>query len=845
MLRVTLKGLLGHKLRFALTALAVTVGVAFVVGSFVLTASVRAQFDQLFEDINQGVDLQARGVTSFDVPTFGGSAGPPIPAELLEQIQALDGVQRAAGAAGGTALLIDADGEPVLPDGGFPLGLNWSDAPELSPVNITEGRPPETDDEIVMDVDVADLGGFEVGDTVTVVPGREAPREYQLVGLVSFGDANALAGATLTGFTTPEAQRIFNLEDRFQSIEIAVADDADIDVVSDEVAALLPEGYEVVDRTAVVEEGQQSIGQFIDIFQNVLLGFAFVTLFVSSFLIYNTFRIVVGQRVRELALLRAVGASPRQVFVSVLGEALVIGLLSALVGFGLGILVAMALNAILDAAGFGAGNTQLVVELTPFVAALVVGLVVTLVSSLLPAFQATRVPPVAAMREGYSLDGSSLRLRFVVGSVVTAVGVLLLAGGLTADDGLTILLGMATGAVLIFLGVAGLSPLFAARMAEVLGAPFRPLGVTGRLATENAARSPRRTSSTAAALMIGLALVTMASVVGESVKSSFGDALDTTIEADWYVDTNNFLGFPPVVADEMAELDELAAVNRGRFGAMQVDGSTKQINALDFDTLEDMFDLGITEGSVVSDQRGVLMGVDPAGDLGVSAGDEITALFNEGGEVTLTVVAVYTETALLGNWIIDIDTYRENFADDLDFFVAATTAPGVSEDEARAAIEAVIEPYPQLRALDSDEYRADQEGQLDTVLIVVNVFLLFAVLIAGLGIANTLALSMFERTRELGLLRAVGETRSQLWGMVTMEAVIISVFGALLGMAVGVGFGVAIASALPDNFITIIEVPLGFLGLILVGSVVLGVVAAVYPAWRATRLDVLEAIGFE
>jgi len=345
--------------------------------------------------------------------------------------------------------------------------------------------------------------------------------------------------------------------------------------------------------------------------------------------------------------------------------------------------------------------------------------------------------------------------------------------------------------------------------------------------------------------MIGLALVTMAMVVGESVKASFGDALETTIEADWYVDTNNFLGFPPVVADEMAELDELAAVNRGRFGAMQVGGSTKQINALDFDTLEDMFELGITDGSVVNGQRGVLVGTDPAADLGLRAGDDLTAVFNEGGVVHLTVVGIYEETALLGNWIIDIETYKENFADDLDFFVAAITAEGVSEDDARAAIEAVIEPYPQLRVQDRDEYRADQESQLDTVLIVVNVFLLFAVLIAGLGIANTLALSMFERTRELGLLRAVGQTKGQVWGMVIMEAVIISVFGALLGMAIGVSFGVAIASALPSTFITIITVPAFFLVLVLAGSVVLGVIAAIYPAWRATRMNVLDAISSE
>jgi putative ABC transport system permease protein len=845
MLRITLKGLLGHKLRFGLTAFAVTVGVAFVVGSFVLTESVRAQFDTLFQEINAGVDLQVRGEERFDSGTFGGNAAAPVPEEILAEVLAVDGVSSAAGTVGGTAVLIDADGELIEKPGGFPLGVNWSDAPELATVTVVDGEPPRADDEIMIDIDTAEIGELGVGDTVTVIPGREAPADYTIAGIVSFGDNNALSGATLTGFTTAEAQRVFNLEGKFQTIEVAVEEGADLATVGAAIDALLPDGFETVNQETVVEEGQQSIGAFIDIFQNVLLGFAFVTLFVSAFLIYNTFRIVIGQRIRELALLRAVGASTGQVFRSVLGEALFIGFVASVAGFGLGILVAMGLNALLNSAGFGAGETELVVELQPFLFALSVGVGITFLSSLLPAWQSTKVPPVAAMRDGYSLDGGSIRVRMVAGTVMTVGGALLVAVGLTASEGMTILFGMASGAILLFLGVAALSPLFAAPVARFLGTPLRLSGITGRLASENAARSPRRTSSTAAALMIGLALVTMALVVGTSVKESFGETLDTQVTADWYIDSSTFIGFSPTVADELRELPEIAAVNRGRFGAMQVQGSTKQFTALDYDTLDELFELGFVAGGVGAGDRGLLIDSEPAADLGVEPGDTLDVVFNETGEVTLPVLGIYEEDGLVGNWVIDTETYRENFSEDLDFFVAAKTAEGVEPEVARAAIEAVTEPFPQLQVQDRDEYRADQEGQLDTVLVVVNVFLLFAVIIAGIGIANTLALSVFERTRELGLLRAIGETKGQLWRMITFEAVLVAVFGAVLGIVIGVGFGLATATALPDSFITVIAVPVGSLIGVLVVAIILGVLASLYPAWRASRLNVLEAIAFE
>lgn len=843
MLRVTLKGFFGHKLRFAITLLAITLGVSFVVGSFVLTDSVRAQFATLFTEINSGIDLQVRGRERFDAGQFGGNTGAPVPEGLVSEIRALDGVEDAAGTINGFAVIVGDDGEPVNQQGP-PVGINWPDVDEVNTLMLVEGRPPDADDEVAIDVDALERAGYAIGDQVPIVTPL-GPADYTLVGSVSFGESNALAGATLSVFTTSETQRLFNFPDQFQTIDIALAEGSDRARVTATIRDLLPADAEVVDQEVVIQEGEDSVGAFIDIFLNVLLGFAGIMVFVSTFLIYNTFRIVVGQRVRELALLRAIGASGGQVFRSVVGEALVVGVVASVVGGGLGVLLAQGLNAFISSAGFGTEDTQLVIQFAPFAYGAAVGIGVTLASAILPARQATRIPPVAAMREGFRLDGGSMRTRFVVGSTVTVLGVLMVANALVAGEGIQILVGMALGSILIFLGVAGLSPLVAGPVARVLGAPFRAVGVTGRLAIENAARNPRRTSSTAAALMIGLALVTMALVVGTSIKTSFAGTLSSAIEADWYIGSDSFFGFSPEVAAALAERPELAAVNAGRFGAMQVAGKTKLFNSVDYTTIEEMYRLDITDGAIPADARGLLVGTDPAADLGLSAGDEVEVLFNETGPVVLPVLAVFDETSVLGNWVIDLGTYEDNFTERLDYFLAATTAEGVAPDDARAAIEEIIAPYPQLEARDREEYQESLESQLDTVLVVVNVFLGFAIVIAAIGIINTLLLSVFERTRELGLLRAIGETRGQVWAMITVEAIVVAVFGAVLGVVIGLGFGVATATALPDDFVSVIDVPWTSLLIVLVLSALLGVVAAVFPALRATRINVLRAIAFE
>jgi putative ABC transport system permease protein len=844
MLKVTLRGLLEHKIRLFLTTLAVVAGVSFVVGAVVLTDSVRAQFDQLFEEIYEPVDLAVRTEERFDPGAFG--VREPVDAGLLDDILAVPGVEVAQGDVGRLpALVIDPNGDAVMPTAGPPLGVSFGDNPELSVVSVQEGREPQAPDEVAFDRNLFDQSGYAVGDTVEVQTPL-GPQQFELVGNFRFGGSNSLAGAFIVAFTTEEAQRQFGLEGRYDAIFVKVIDDEAVDTVREEVAAVLPAGVEVVDRDQIVSENQDAIGELVNIFRTVLLVFAFVSLFVAAFLIFNVFLIVVGQRVRELALLRAVGASSRQVVASVMGEALVVGLLASVLGFFGGLLVALGLNALLGAIGFGADNTGLVISPWAVVAAFGIGVGTTLLASILPAVWARKVPPVAAIREGFRISLGSVRLLGTIGTALVVVGGAGIAWGLvgtTEAFGLIATLG--GGALAVFIGVALLSAALASPVARTLGAPMaRAFGAPGNLARENAAREPSRTAFTAAALMIGLALVSMSFVIGWSLRTSFVQTIETGITADWYIDTGSFFGFDPNATTALAELPELESVTGGRFGQMQVDDSTKQITGVDFAVVDELFNLDVVDGDV-TDQQGVLVHVDPAEDLGVGAGDTITAVFQERGEVELTVLAVYEDSSVLGNWVIDLQTFSETFSDQTDLFAAARTAPGFADDQARAAIEGVTDAYPQLQVQDRDEFTASQEAQLNQLLAVITVFLLFAVIIALIGIIITLALSVFERTRELGLLRAVGMSRRQVRRMVRLEAVIVAVFGALLGLSVGVVFGVAMSAALPDDFISTIDIPWGWLAGMVVLAGGLGVVAALYPAWRASRLDVLEAIASE
>lgn len=846
MFKLSVRNLLAHKIRFFMTSFAVVLGVSFVVGSLVVTDTVRSTFVTLFSDITEGVDLQARSTSSFDEDAFTGSRE-PMAADLVDEIAAVEGVAVVEGGAGGIAQPLAPDGDVVTTTGAPLLGVTWGETDALTPVTLELGEKPDEPGEIALDQGTFEEYDFTIGQEVDVLlaGGRET---FTLVGTATFGDSNSLAGARLTMFAPSDGQRVFDREGQWDEIYIAVEPGADIDTVRAAISDAVPDDIEIITGDTVAQEGADAIGEFTDIFGNVLLGFAGVALFVSAFYIYNTFSIILGQRIKELALLRALGASAAQIRKTVILEALLIGLLSSAIGIGMGMLAAMGLRGLLNAGGFGLPADALILKSTTVVAAIVVGIGVTLAASIIPAWKAATVPPIAAMRDGVSHSPGSRRIRLAIGGVTTAIGVLLLLYGLFAAEGAPALLaGLGGGAVLFFLGIANLSPLFAGPVVGVLGAPVaRFFGEAGKLARANATRNTFRTASTASALVIGLALVTMALVVGTSVKESFADATEQAISADFVISEPSFNGFSPTLAEDLATSEEFDAVAGVRFGQFQIDGNTRDLVASGPDGAE-VIDIDLLEGSSIAElgPTDILIHEDPAGDLGLAPGDTVEVGFSRTGSQPFTVAGIYGDATFAGNYAVSLESWNANFTDTLDQFVFAQLADGAAPEDAAATIAAVTEEFPQVDVEDRQEFLASQQAQIDQVLITVNVLLLLAVVIAVLGIGNTLALSVFERTRELGLLRAVGMSRRQTRRMIRWEAAIVSLFGAVLGVAVGILFGLAATVAMPDSFLSTIAIPSGFLIALVVLAVVAGLLAAIGPARRASRLDVLQAISTE
>jgi len=845
MWKLSVRQLLAHKIRFVMTSFAVILGVSFVVGSLVVTDTVRRSFDTLFAEITEGTDLVVRSESAFEDQSFSGNRE-PLPEDLVATVAGIEGVAVAEGGVGGTAQPVAPDGDPVTTTGAPLLGTTWGETDRLYPVTLDQGQKPGAG-EIAIDRGTFEEYDFELGQPVDVLlpSGTEA---FTLVGTATFGESNSLAGARLTMFSPADAQRVFDREGLVEEIYVALEDGADVEAVQADVAAALPDGAEVVTGEATAQESSDDIGEFVDIFGNVLLGFAGVALFVSAFYIYNTFSIILGQRIKELALLRAVGASAAQIRRTVVLEALLVGTLASVIGIGTGMLTALGLRGLLNAGGFGLPADALVLETGTVVVAFVVGVGVTLAASVIPARTAARVSPIAALRDGIPTTERSRRLRLVIGAVMTALGAALVGLGLFVAEGTPATLSsLGLGAVLVFLGVANLSPLFAGPVARVIGAPIaRVFGEPGVLARENATRNPFRTASTASALVIGLALVTMASVVGTSVKETFADKIDQSVAADFVISETSFAGFSPRLAEGLAATPEIEAVSGIRFGQFQFEGKVRDLVAVGPDGGE-LVDIDVREGGSLADlgADGIFVHEDPAEDLGLSVGDRVDVAFAATGDQQLVVRGIHADATFAGNYVISQEAWDANFTDRIDSVVMAKAVDDVDPAAARAAVESALAAFPQAEIEDRQEFLASQQAQIDQVLVTVNVLLLLAVVIAVLGIANTLALSVFERTRELGLLRAVGMSRRQTRRMVRWEAAIVSLFGAVLGVVVGLVFGYAASTAMPESFLDRVSVPGGTLFGLLVLAVLAGLAAAILPARRASRLDVLQAITAE
>jgi len=850
MLRLSLRGLLAHKLRFLMTTGAVVIGVAFVVGSFVVTDSLRQAVNGLFTDVTEGIDVSVRASTELDRSSNDmAAARGRVSEDLVEVVRGVDGVAAAEGSISGYAQLIDADGEPLTTSGAPFLGVGWTEEDRLRPVTLDEGDAPHGVHQVAIDRGSAEDAGFGIGDRTQVLLADGTRPDVEIVGVFTFGEANDLLGARLTAFDAAVAQEVFGAPGEYDTIDVAAADGVSDAELTKRVDAALPDGVEAVTSQQLIDEGNDNVGAFLDIFQNVLLGFAAVALFVAAFYVNNTFSIVLSQRTRELALLRSLGATPHQVSRSVVGEALVIGVLASAIGVGFGLAIALLLQAILAAGGLDLPDDRLVLTARSWVAAGVVGIGVTLVASLVPARRVARVSPVVGMREGFLPRRWSRARRGWFGAGLTAAGGVLVVAGLYVAEGTWSIIGLlAAGALSVFIGVAQMSPMAAVPAADLLGRPLTSVfHQPGRLARANAMRNPERTAKTASALMIGLALVTTVFVVGESMKQTFTESIEGAVKADYIVSTESFTGFSPALTAALDELPELDAVTGVRMNRFLINGHERDLVAVDPVEAGEVVDIDIQQGSLADLHEGtIFVHQDPAQDLGLSVGDPVEVEFATGGAREVEVAGIYTDSTWAGNYLVDLDTFARYYPSSaLDQFAFARTAPGVTAADARTAIEAVLAAHPQVSLEDRAEFRASQEEEFNGILTAVNALLGLALLIALLGIANTLALSVIERTREIGLLRAVGMLRRQARMMVLAESVMVAVFGALIGVVVGLLLGLAAASALPASIVATIAVPAGTLGIIVLAAALCGILAGLVPARRAAHLDVLQAIATE
>jgi putative ABC transport system permease protein len=846
MTKVALRGLMDHKGRLFSTLLAVALGVAFVAGVLMLTDTMNKSFDDLFATAYEGTDAVVRSDDTID-DEFGGEIRSRLDASVLDDVRGAPDVAEAEGFVQGYARIIDKDGDPVGdPAMGPPtFGGNWSEVDQLNGFTLDEGRAPESDGEVVIDRGSANDTDYQVGDQVPIQTGA-ASEDFELVGIARFGNADSPGGATYALWTTEEAQRLVGEPGKFDSIGV-VADQgvSQTEVarsVEDQLSADGDSGLEVLTGKEITEESQSDLKDQLSFITIFLLVFAVIAVVVGTFVIYNSFSIIVAQRGREMALMRAVGASRRQVRRSVFVEALAIGILGSIIGFLLGLGVASVLVSLFDLPG------SLVVRPNAAIIALVVGVVVTLVSAMVPAWRASRVPPVAAMRDLAIETGGQSRLRMILGLVATVGGVVLVVTGANAHSAAVVGLGVG----LAFIGLLLLGPILARPFSGGIGAPIgRVRGVTGDLAKENAGRNPKRTAATAQALMIGVGIVSFFLVVNASLRASIDAFLDDSFTGDFVIDSGSFgaVGLPTEVGDRVSEVPGVADVVPVRFSPARVEGDDTAVVGTSPGAF-DLLGLRLQDGSSSLAPRTILLTADKAKDLGVGVGDEVGVEFVNTGSHTYTVGGIYDteqEGADIGDFVLGLDDYDEavGAADVTDSSVFVQLDPGVSVDEVEPEIEAAVADFPTAEVQSVEEYKDAIGSQFDSILLLMLGLLALALIIALIGIANTIALSVLERTRELGLLRAVGTSRPQLRATIRWESAIIAVFGTLLGLAVGLLGGWGLITALSDEGFTEFRIPWGQIIAVVVIAAAAGIVAALLPAWRASRMNVLDAIHTE
>ncbi|WP_369212920.1 ABC transporter permease [Streptomyces flavofungini] len=848
--RISRSSLRGHKRRFAGTFLAVVLGVAFLAGTLVMGDTLRASFDTMFGNATSGTDAVVRGADAVTTPDDGQGTRKPVRTSLADRIEKVDGVAAAAPAIQGAGQLLGRDGEPIGGKGPPTLAGNWIDDTGLNAYELAEGRAPERTGEVVVNRGAAEAGDLRIGDTTTLR--TPDPVRVTIVGLATFGGADGMAQSTFTGMTRADAEKYLTPRPG-EAATIQVRADPGVSerALVERLAPVLPKGVEAITGEASAAENTDNVsGQFLSLFTGFLLVFSGVALLVATFSIHNTFAIVVAQRTRENALLRALGAARRQVTASTLAEAGVVAVLASGAGLAGGIGVAAGLQALFPAIGFPFPEGDLVISALSMLLPLAVGVLVCLGSALLPALRAGRTAPLAALRETAVDHSAASRGRAVVGLGLAALAVGMTLAGVLVTPSLWLAGG---GAVLALAAFVVLGPVASSRAVRILGGPLDRLrGVTGGLARRNALRSPRRTAATASALMIGVAVVSLFTVFGASLKATMDQTVNRSFAGDVAVSTPGFgaggSGLSPKLAPALAARPEVAtAVGLGK-GAAEVDGEGRALTVTDPGPFARSFDLGEVEGSLRAlGDDGIAITRAEAAKRHLKVGSRAELAFPDGKKETFEVRAVYGRSELAGDYVITREAWAPHRAQDADRLVAVTFADGVGAAEGKAAVARTAEKYGDPDVQTREEYARSSAGGIDMMLTLVYALLALAVLIALLGIANTLTLAVHERTRELGLLRAVGQTRAQLRAMVRWESVLVAAFGTAGGLALGgfLGWVLVRASDATTDSAFAFALPPARLAVVALVGLAAGALAGLRPARRAARLDVLRAIATE
>jgi putative ABC transport system permease protein len=844
---VALKGLAGRKLRAALTAIAIVLGVAMVSGTYVLTDSIDRAFDNIFTDSREGSNAVISGKSAFDLSEGSGSTSPSFDQTLLSKVRALPDVAAAEGSVDGEAQLIGDDGKAIVYGGAPNLGFSIANGDSrFNPLQLVSGSWPGNGD-VVIDGATADKEGFEIGDTVGV-QAQGSVQSLRISGIVKFGSVSTIGGATLAGFDLGTAQRIFEKPGKLDEIAVAAREGVPDQQLIREIHGVLPANTEVKTGAQQAQSDAKDTDEFI----TFLLAFGGIALFVGAFVIANSLSITIAQRTREFATLRTVGASRRQVLGSIVLESLVVGVIASVIGLFLGLGLAKILFWLFDKVGFTLPNTGLLFETRTIVVALLTGVVVTLVASLRPAIRATRVPPIAAVREGATLPESRFARYRTIGAILVALagfGALtygLFKGGLGTA---AILLFMGAGALLIFFGVALFASKIVPVLATTLGWPSARFGgAAGELARGNAKRNPQRTASTAAALMIGLALVTLVALLGQGIRSSFTGAVDKIFVSDYAITAqNNFSPIPTDAADAAGKAPGVEGVVSVRSGEALVYGKKSFVTAVTPNGGQAL-NLVWKDGSQAVfgelGANGAFVDEGFADDHDLTVGSPIKITVPSGEALTLTVKGIFDPPAggsPFGTVTFSSETFDANFDQPQNLYSFVKTNGGVTDANTKA-LDSALADFPNAKAQTREQFKENQVGFLNNILNILYVLLALSVVVSLFGIVNTLVLTVFERTREIGTLRAVGMTRRQVRRMIRYESVITALIGAALGILLGIVLaGLLVARVDFINF----SVPIGQIVAFAIAAVVVGIVAAIFPARRAARLNVLQALQYE